>query len=86
MSFFRGEYCGVKELIMLIARANAEIKQTMYQMIYPSESNSERFNLFLCHVFVMYQALLHICLVWVIQFPKTNGFLSFFICGRASSS
>ena len=47
--------CGVKELIMFIARANAEIKQTMYQMIYPSESNSERFNLFLCHVFAMYQ-------------------------------
>ena len=45
----------MKELIMFIARANAEIKQTMYQMIYPSESNSERFNLFLCHVFAMYQ-------------------------------
>ena len=38
-----------------IARANAAITQTMYQMIYPSESNSERFNLFLCHVFAMYQ-------------------------------
>ena len=55
MSFFRGEYCGVKELIMFIARANAAITQTMYQMIYPSEPNSERFNLFLCHVFAMYQ-------------------------------
>ena len=40
---------------MFIARANAAITQTMYQMIYPSESNSERFNLFLCHVFAMYQ-------------------------------
>ena len=47
--------CGVKELIMFIARANAAITQTMYQMIYPSESNSERFNLFLCHVSGMYQ-------------------------------
>ena len=47
--------CGVKELIMFIARANAAIPQTMYQMIYLSESNSERFNLFLCHVFAMYQ-------------------------------
>ena len=26
----------------------------MYQMIYPSEPNSERFNLFLCHVFFRY--------------------------------
>ena len=48
-------HCGVKELIMFIARANAAIMQTMYQMIYPSEPNSERFNLFLCHVFAMYQ-------------------------------
>ena len=47
-------YCGVKELIMFIARANAAITQTMYLMIYPSESNSERFNLFLCHVPAMY--------------------------------
>ena len=47
--------CGVKELIMFIARANAAITQTMYQMIYPSESYSEHFNLFLCHVSAMYQ-------------------------------
>ena len=45
----------MKELIMFIARANAAITQTMYQMIYPSEPNFERFNLFLCHVFAMYQ-------------------------------
>ena len=54
-SLWRSSFCGVKELIMFIARANAAITQTMYQMIYPSESNSERFNLFLCHVFAMYQ-------------------------------
>ena len=39
---------------MFIARANAAITQTMYQMIYPSESNSDRFNLFLSHVSAMY--------------------------------
>ena len=31
-------------------------------------------------------AMLHICFVWVIRITKSNGFLSFFICGRASSS
>ena len=34
--------------------ANAAIIKIIYQMIYPSEPNSERFNLFLRHVFVMY--------------------------------
>ena len=51
----------------------------MYQMIYPSEPNSERFKLFLCHVFTLFSALLYICLVWVMQIPEINGFLSFFL-------
>ena len=50
----------------------------MYQMIYPSEPNSERFNLCLCHAFAI-SALFRICLVWVVQIPKTNSFLSFFL-------
>ena len=37
------------------ALANAAITQIMYQMICPSEPNSKRFNLLLCHVLAMYQ-------------------------------
>ena len=77
--------CGVKELIMFIARANAAITQTMYQVIYPSESNSERFNLFLCHVFAMFSVAPYLPRLSDSD-SQTNGFLSFFICGRASSS
>ena len=68
--------CGVKELIMFIACANAAITQTMYQMIYPSESNSERFDLFLCHVFAIYQRC-SISASLSDSDSQTNGFLSF---------
>ena len=49
-------------------------------MIYPIEPNFERFILFLCR-FSDILALLYVCLVWVIQIPKTNGFLSFLSVG-----
>ena len=79
------KHCGVKELIMFIARANAAITHTMYQMIYPSESNSERFNLFLCHVLLCISVAPYLTRLRDSD-SLTNGFLSFFICGRASSS
>ena len=65
---------------MFIARANAAITQTMYQMIYPSESNSERFDLFLCHVFAIYQRC-SISASLSDSDSQTNGFLSFLSVG-----
>ena len=62
---------------MFIARAKAAITHTMYQMIYPSESNSERFNLFLCHVLLCISVAPYLTRLRDSD-SLTNGFLSFF--------
>ena len=64
-----------------LARANAAITQITYQIIYPSEPNSERFNLFLCHVFAMYQRCsISASFEWF-RFPKRMVFYLFLSVG-----
>ena len=64
----------------MIGAYNIAITQIIYQMIYLSEPHSKRFNLFLRCISVV---------PYLRRFSDSDfqneWFLSFFICGRASS-